>query len=66
MLVSPVEIEKLYQRFVTLDRDRSGTLSENELLIICPRYLNSLTNWSDESLSSKEGKSVAIIILLHL
>ena len=39
-LVSPVEIEKLYDRFVRLDRDRSGTLSENELLCIPELAMN--------------------------
>jgi Ca2+-binding EF-hand superfamily protein len=33
-LVDEIEIKKLYERFIRLDRDKSGTLSAEELLAI--------------------------------
>jgi serine/threonine-protein phosphatase 2B regulatory subunit len=42
LIVSAHEIEKLYARFVRLDRDRSGTLSMEELLTIPEFAMNPL------------------------
>ena len=43
-IVDEIEIKKLYERFVRLDKDKSGTLSAEELLAIPEFAMNPLSS----------------------